>query len=119
MFPKKGKVFPTPSAIAKPLSAYRMAIAESLKAEVGNTHQAVEIVRRWTGANERTVKNWFGGKNSPGGEHLILLLRHSDGVLDAVLQLADRRAAMGTARLMAARDALFGSLRIVDSILQE
>ena len=119
MFPKKGKVFPTPSIVAKPPSAYRTAIADSLKTEVGNTHQAIEIVRRWTGANERTVKNWFAAKNSAGGEHLISLLRHSDGVLDAVLRLADRRAAIGTARLTAARDALFASLRTIDSILEE
>lgn len=78
MFPKKGNVFPRPLGP----SAYRVAIATSLKDEVGDTHQAIEIVRRWTGASERTVKNWFAAKNAPAGEHLVALLRHSDGILD-------------------------------------
>jgi len=84
-----------------------------------NTHQAVEIVRRWTGANERTVKNWFAGKNSPGGEHLIMLLHHSDDVLEAVLRLAHRPTAIKIALLATARDAIIELLRILDSILEE
>jgi hypothetical protein len=119
MFPKKGNVFPRPSDASMLPSAYRTAIAESLKAELGDTHQAIKKVGRWTGANERTVKNWFAARNSPGGEHLIMLLSRSDGVLDAVLGLAGRRAAIGTARLAAARDALFGTLKIIESVLEE
>jgi hypothetical protein len=118
MFPKKGNFFPRSPHAAKP-SAYRSAIAESLKAELGDTHQAIKIVRRWTGTSERTVKNWFGAKNGPGGEQLITLMRHSDRVLDVVLQLADRPAGIGGARLLAAREALLGLLKTIDSIVGE
>jgi hypothetical protein len=119
MFPKRGNAFPSPAIRKVSPSAYRAAIAGALKAELGDTHQAIKIVRRWTGASERTVKNWFAAKNSLGGEQLIILLGHSDGVLDAVLRLSSRHTAIGTSRLVAARSALAASLQQIDSILEK
>jgi hypothetical protein len=119
MFPKKGNLFPRSPGATGPSPAYLNAVAKSLKTELGNTHQAIKIVVRWTGANERTVKTWFAAKNAPGLEHLIALLRNSDSVLIAVLLLADRRAVVGQAALVAARAALFESLKLIDSILGE
>jgi hypothetical protein len=40
---------------------------------------------RRTGANERTVKNWLSGRYGPCGSHLIVLMRHSDEVIESVL----------------------------------
>ena len=45
---------------------YPSAIAASLRKELGDTHQAVKIVMKWTGANERTVKKWLAGTNGHG-----------------------------------------------------
>jgi hypothetical protein len=90
-----------------------------LRAELGDTHQAIKIVARWTGANERTVKSWFAAKNAPGLEHLVALLRNSDNVLMAVLLLADRKALLGRTSLVAAREALQESLELIDSALDE
>lgn len=50
----------------------------------------VKTVAAWTGANERTVKNWFSGQYGPSGEHLVVLARHSDDVLRAILAIMDR-----------------------------
>ncbi len=111
MFPKKGKVFPRSPGASNSTSAYLNAVAESLRADLGDTHQAVKTVARWTGANERTVKAWFAAKNA--------LLRNSDSVLITVLLLADRQAVVGKASLVAAREALFESLQAIDSILNE
>jgi hypothetical protein len=36
------------------------------------------------------VRNWFEGKNGPSGAHLIVLMRHSPAVVQAVLSLAGR-----------------------------
>ena len=119
MFPKKGKVFPRSPSAANSTSECLNAVAESLRAELGDTHQAVKIVARWTSANERTVKTWFAAKNAPGLDHLIALLRNSDSVLIAVLLLAGRRAALGKASLKVAREALCESLQVIDSILNE
>jgi hypothetical protein len=118
MFPKRGKVLPKRSTAATS-SAYRLAVSESLKAELGDTHQAIKTVRKWTGASERTVKNWFAARNSPGGEQLITLLRHSDRLLHDVLRLANRSDAIGIIDLVAAREALRASLQSIDLLFQD
>jgi len=46
---------------------------------------------RWTGVNDRTVKNWLTGRNGPSGEHLIELIRHSDVTFKTMLRLTCRR----------------------------
>ena len=69
---------------------YRTAVALALHEELGETHRAIKMARRWTGASERTVKYWFSGERGPRGEHLIALMRHSDAVLYVVLALAGR-----------------------------
>jgi hypothetical protein len=37
------------------------------------------------------VKNWFSGTYGPSGEHLLILARHCDEVLDAMIVIMDRR----------------------------
>ena len=66
MLPKKGIVFPS----AEDLGPYSQAVAYALKCELGTTHQAAKIVMGWTGAGERTVKNWLAGVSGPSGDHL-------------------------------------------------
>jgi hypothetical protein len=46
---------------------------------------------RWTGANERTAKNWLSGVNGPSGEHLLRLIENSDRVFECVLRLSGRQ----------------------------
>jgi hypothetical protein len=41
------------------------AIAYALRNQLGTTHQATKIVMGWTGAGERTVKNWLAGISGP------------------------------------------------------
>src|SRR5882724_3884337 len=113
MFPKKGNYFPSGSGAGRATSGYQAIISAALRAELGDTHQAIKVVMRWTNANERTVKNWFAAKNVPGGEHLTTLMEHSDGVLDAVLGQAHRPTVIVTMRLAAARAALSRSLRLI------
>ena len=71
-------------------SKYAEAISAALRSELGNSHRAVKTVRRWTGSNERTVRNWISGANGPSGEHLVILARHSVAVMTAFYQLAGR-----------------------------
>ncbi len=71
-------------------AAYREAIAEALRRELGPTHQAIKTVMRWTGAGERTAKYWLSGERGPSGEHLIRLAQHSDAVLITTLTMAGR-----------------------------
>jgi hypothetical protein len=106
MLPKKGTVLP-----------YRAAIADALQRELGTTHQAVKIIRRWTGAGERTVKNWLVGVSGPSGQHLVDLIRNSDEVLETLLLLADRPQIAAAGKVVVARDKLAQTVQQIDELL--
>jgi hypothetical protein len=91
-FSKMGKEFPFGGhAEAGALhQQYALVIAAALQDEVGDTHRAIKTLVRWTGASERTVKNWLAGTSGPSGEHLIALARSSDEVFDAIVLLTGR-----------------------------
>jgi hypothetical protein len=117
MFPKKGNSFPNVTGGDTGKIDYPAAIAAALRAELGNSHQAVKTVMRWTGANERTVKNWLAGSRGPRGEHLLALLRHSNVTLEVVLQLADRQPIIAGTALFNLRHVLAGTLAKIDLCL--
>lgn len=71
-------------------SEYRQAISSALSQELGGAGRAAKDTARWTGASERTAKNWISATNGSTGENLIEQMRHSDTVLDVVLVLAGR-----------------------------
>ena|SRR5579863_8966895 len=91
-------------------------IAAAMQAEWGATPSARKEVGRITRANERSVRNWFEGKNGPSGEHLVLLIRHSDAVLEAVLELADRQPLLPTAGVLGLRDRLKQIVEAIDDL---
>ena len=113
MLPKKGIVFPN----GENLGPYPRAVAYALKAELGSTHQAVKIIRKWTGAEERTVKNWLAGISGPSGQHLIDLIRHSDHVLAVLLFLAGRQEVVAAQRLVDVRNKLAETVEQVDAMM--
>jgi pyocin large subunit-like protein len=115
MFPKKGNYFPNGPRAGNGKLSYPVAIAAALRTELGNSHQAVKTVMRWTGANERTVKNWFAGRRGPRGEHLMALIRHSNGALEIVLQLSGREDLIAAKTLLDARNTLAEMLARIDS----
>src|SRR4030088_3110486 len=95
-FPKKGKSFPKRngdggSDFSLDDHAFAMKIAAALKSELKDRNSRAKLVAGWTGANERTVKNWILGRYAPSGRHLVVLAQHSDQVLNAILSMADRR----------------------------
>lgn len=67
-FPKKGRVLPVAADGTGPFAAL---IAVTLRQSLGDRPSAIKVVARWTGAGERTVKNWFAGKSGPNGDHLM------------------------------------------------
>ncbi len=77
---------------------------------------SVKTVMAYTGAGERTVKNWFEGKNGPNGENLVELVRHSDEVLEALLLMAGREDILAGKLLVDARDKLAEMLEIIDQL---
>ena len=95
-FPKKGKSFPKRggdggSDFSLDDHAFAMKIASALTSELKDRSSRAKLVAGWTGANERTVKNWILGRYAPCGRHLVVLAQHSDQVLNAILMMADRQ----------------------------
>jgi hypothetical protein len=115
MLPKKGIVFPN----GEIPDSFPKAIAYALKCELGSTHQAVKTIRRWTGAGERTVKNWLAGISGPSGQHLVDLIRNSDDVLTVLLILAGRQQVLAVQRLIDLRNKAAETVEQVDAILGE
>ena len=97
-------------------SEYRRAISDALTQELGGAGSAAKVAMRWTGASERTAKNWISGSYGPTAEHLIELMRHSDTVLSVVLELAGRKEAMTTERLKRIKEELADVLTTLDLI---
>ena len=117
MLPKKGKGFPKGDGKGGGGLNYAGTIAIALRDELGDTHQAVKTVMRWTGAGERTAKNWLAGARGPTGEHLLSLVRHSNAVLEAFLRLAGRQSSWATLNLHEARTRLIEMLKNFDELL--
>src|SRR6267154_6412015 len=95
-FPKTGKSFPKRggdggSDFSLDDHAFAMKIASALTSELKDRNSRAKLVAGWTGANERTVKNWISGRYAPCGRHLVGLAQHSDQVLNAILLMADRQ----------------------------
>jgi hypothetical protein len=80
---------------------------------------AVKIVRKWTGAGERTVKNWFAGISGPSGQHLVDLIRHSDNVLEVFLLLAGRHQIVAAQKLVDVRNKLAETVDQIDALMGE
>lgn len=97
-------------------SAVANAIASALHRTYGGSGSARKTVVGLTAANERAVKNWFEGRNGPSAGFLITLCRHSDDVLEAVLNLAGRRDLLAAKKLVDAKNKLREMLSLLDEI---
>jgi hypothetical protein len=113
MLPKKGRVLPND----EDFGPYPAAIAHALQHQLGTTHQAIKIIMRWTGAGERTVKNWLVGISGPNGQHLVELIRHSDAVLEILLLLAGRQQITAAAKVIDVRNKLAEILQQIDELI--
>ena len=83
----------------EPDDRYVDEIAAALRRSVEGSSSGAKVVASWTGANEKTVKNWLSGTYGPSGAHLVALARHSDEVLATFLALADRRHLMAALKV--------------------
>jgi hypothetical protein len=70
MFTKKGKVFPVDAHAGNPALSYTAAIRAALREELGDSHRGVKVVMKWTGASERSAKNWLSGARGRRGSWL-------------------------------------------------
>ena len=115
MFRKKGKKLPDQQSTQDAI--YASSIAEALRSELGQSHRATKTLMRWTGASDRTAKNWLSGYCGPSGNHLVQLARESDTILATFLGLAGRNRHMVGADLLQIRDALADATALIDELL--
>ena len=71
-------------------AAYARTVALALRRDLAKSSSATKEIMRWTGASERSVKNWLSGRNGPSGAHLIELIARSKSVFEAIQALAGR-----------------------------
>ena len=116
MFPKKGKEFPRSPARIAP-DDFAKAISTALREELGASHVAAKTVMRWTGASERTAKNWLGGICGPSGCHLIQLARESDVIMATVLVLARRELNVSALSLISLKAGLMYAVNAIDEAI--
>lgn len=114
MLPKKGREVLS-RITAKQI--YAGAVADALRTELGQSHRATKTLMRWTGASDRTAKNWLSGTCGPSGDHLVNLARESDTVLAALLGLAGRHQHVVGVELLAIRERLLATLELIDTML--
>lgn len=117
--PESGKHFPNSAArLASAVDFdFTEVIAETLRETFGGSPAAVKTVMAYTGARERTVRNWFEGKNGPNGNNLVRLVCNSDEVLEVFLLMADRDNILIAKKLVDAREKLTEMLSLVDALL--
>lgn len=115
-FPKKGNSFhdggngPTPPGH---VDTFAQMVSTVLRHAVGGRPSAVKVVARWTGAGERTVKNWFAGSCAPKGEHFRELVRHCPEMLEAFLVSAGRQDHLVFAKVGQVETALLEALEAI------
>lgn len=95
-------------------NSFSTLVAIALKNELGDTRRTIKTVMSWTGASERTVKNWLAASNGPSGEHLIQLAKNSDEVFELFLLLSDRRQILTTMSLVRLRTHLADTVERLD-----
>jgi hypothetical protein len=125
-FRKKGRKVRPVSGITFPRSSgtveksdgndFTAVISETLRETYGRSGRSIKTVMAYTGAGERAVKNWFGGKNGPNGENLVELVRHSDEVLEALLLMAGREDILAGKLLVDAHEKLVEMIEIIDQL---
>ena len=79
----------------------------------------MKTIRKWTGAGERTVKNWLAGISGPSGQHLVDLIRNSDDVLQILLIMAGRRHTVAVQHLGDVRNQLMQTVEKIDRLMAE
>jgi hypothetical protein len=82
------------------------------------TRRAMSDEMRWTGANERTTKNWLSGANGPSGEHLLEIMRKSDLVFECVLELIDRKVVLSHRKLEEVHHALQATAQLLSEMIE-
>lgn len=115
-FPKTGNVFHHGSGGGSGDPSFAKLISTALRASLRGQASAIKTVARWTGANERTVKNWFAGDRGPTGDHFLRLAANSPAVLAAFLAAIHRSDCLVMAEIEEARSKVASALLALEAV---
>ncbi|WP_306222352.1 hypothetical protein [Bosea beijingensis] len=115
-FPKSGNVFPNGTRNAGAEASFAKLVATALRASLRGQASAVKTIARWTGANERTVKNWLAGDRAPSGDHFLGLAANCPGVLAAFLAAIHRNDCLVMADIEEARAKVAAALTALEAV---
>lgn len=91
-------------------------VSSVLRGAMGSRPASIKQVARWTGASERTVKNWFAGTCAPRGHHFLGIVRHCPEMLETFLVCAGRGDRLASAHVDEARNQLRLALSVLDAL---
>ena len=73
-----------------------------LRESYGERSSAIKRIAVELEISERTVKNWYSGRNGPRGDHLISLMKTNEKVFILVLKLTGRPSVASIDHLLVA-----------------
>jgi hypothetical protein len=114
--PKKGEELPSARTRQEHAREFAQAIADALKEELARG-ASIKTIMAWTGAGERTVKEWLAGSNAPRAFQLESLFRSSEAVYERVMIRTGRKPVVNRHRLEAVRGQLTGLAEAIDAAL--
>jgi hypothetical protein len=115
-FPESGNVFPRGQRRGPGSLSFAKLISTALRTSLRGQSSSIKTVAQWTGANERTVKNWFAGERAPSGDHFLGLAANSPAVLAAFLAAIQRNDCLVMADIEEARAKVAAALVALDAV---
>lgn len=116
--PKKGGKLPAQRMRQEQAQEFTKAISDALKEELGRG-SSIKTIMSWTGAGERTVKEWLAGSNAPRAFQLESLFRSSEAVYQRIMLRTGRQAIVTRHKLETVRGQLSGLAEALDAALAE
>ncbi len=114
--PKKGGKSPSARIRQEQAREFAQVIAHALRDEVARG-ASIKTIMAWTGAGERTVKEWLAGTNAPRAFQLEFLMRSSDLIYARLMARTGRTPVVNREGLEALRGQLTGLLGAIDAAL--
>ncbi len=115
-FPKSCKTLPNRRRGTPTQPSFARLISTALRTSLKGQSSKVKTVALWTGANERTVKNWLSGERAPSGDHFLGLAANCPAVLAAFLAAIRRNDCLVMADIEEARAKVAAALAALEAV---
>ncbi|WP_053240056.1 hypothetical protein [Pleomorphomonas koreensis] len=115
-FPKSGNMLPDRRHGKPRKLSFARLVSTALRSSLKGQSSKVKTVALWTGANERTVKNWLSGERAPSGDHFLGLAANCPAVLAAFLAAIQRNDCLVMADIEEARAKVAAALMALEAV---